>query len=158
MTNREWLESLSDKELAKIIDLDSPCGICNAENGNCHIFCADGVEAWLKAKWNGAEWNGKERIMKRGEAIKILTEIQTKHKKYIGQTECNNALNMAIEALQQEPVKRGTWTITETHDCEGGGIPHLICSECKSEPMAWSSKQFFNYCPNCGAKMKGTEE
>lgn len=44
--------------------------------------------------------------MTREEAIKILAEIQTKHKKYIGQTECNNALNMAIEALEQEPVVR----------------------------------------------------
>lgn len=52
MTNREWLESLSDKELAKIIGLDSPCGVCNAENGNCYISCADGVEVWLKAEWN----------------------------------------------------------------------------------------------------------
>lgn len=62
------------------------------------------------------------------------------------------ALKLAIEALQAEP-KRGTWTITETYDCEGGEIPHLICSECKSEPMAWSSKRLFDYCPNCGAKM-----
>ena len=62
------------------------------------------------------------------------------------------ALDMATEALKAEP-KRGTWTITETYDCEGGEIPHLICSECKSEPMAWSSKRLFNYCPNCGAKM-----
>lgn len=67
------------------------------------------------------------------------------------------AVNMAIDALQAEP-KRGTWTITETYDCEIGEIPHLICSECKSEPMAWSSKRLFNYCPNCGAKMKGQEE
>ena len=65
-----------------------------------------------------------------------------------------DAFDMAIEALQSEP-KRGTWTITDTDDGEGGEAPHLICSECKSEPMAWSSKRFFNYCPNCGAKMDG---
>ena len=57
--------------------------------------------------------------------------------------------------IDAEPVKHGSWTITDTDDGEGGEIPHLICSECKSEPMAWSSKRFFNYCPNCGAKMKG---
>lgn len=62
------------------------------------------------------------------------------------------AIDVAIETLQQEPVKHGEWIIYETYNCEGGEI-HLICSECKSEPMAWSSKRFFNYCPNCGAKM-----
>lgn len=52
MTNREWLESLSDGELAKVLDLDRPCDICGAVDGNCYISCADGVEAWLKAEWN----------------------------------------------------------------------------------------------------------
>lgn len=60
-----------------------------------------------------------------------------------------------LKLSQAEPVKHGSWTITETYDCEVGEIPHLICSECKSEPIAWSSKRFFNYCPNCGAKMDG---
>lgn len=69
-----------------------------------------------------------------------------------------DAFDMAIEALQAEPVKHGTWTITYTDDGEGGEIPHLICSECKREPLAWNSKRFFKYCPNCGARMRGEEE
>lgn len=51
--------------------------------------------------------------MTRDEAIRILTEIQTKHKKYIGQTECNNALNMAIEALTYKNPQKPNNT------CEG---------------------------------------
>ena len=90
--------------------------------------------------------------MTRDEAIHVLKEISATLKSWSGFTEYPQAIDMAIEALQAEP-KRGTWTITETYDCEVGEIPHLICSECKSEPMAWSSKRFFNYCPNCGAKM-----
>jgi hypothetical protein len=57
--------------------------------------------------------------------------------------------------IDAEPVKHGTWTVTYTDDGEGGEIPHLICSECKREPLAWNSKRFFKYCPNCGAKMDG---
>lgn len=78
---------------------------------------------------------------------------------YVGSDEDIKALDMAIEALKAEPAEHGRWTVTETDDGEGGEAPHLICSECKSEPMAWSSKRFFNYCPNCGAKMdKGGED
>ena len=62
-------------------------------------------------------------------------------------------LNGVKEKRKAEPVKHGTWTITDTDDGEGGEIPHFICSECNSEPMAWSSRRLFNYCPNCGAKM-----
>lgn len=93
--------------------------------------------------------------MTREEAIEILKEIRTINGTTRGTYAV--ALGMAIDALQAEP-KRGTWTITYTDDGEGGEIPHLICSECKSEPMAWDSKRFFNYCPNCGAKMRGETE
>ena len=93
--------------------------------------------------------------MTREEAITYLNVIWNRYRaEYEIEREILDAYNMAMEALQAEP-KRGTWTITETYDCEVGEIPHLICSECKSEPMAWSSKRFFNYCPNCGAKMYG---
>jgi hypothetical protein len=91
--------------------------------------------------------------MNREEAIDILFGVIAANSE-----EENEALDMAIEALQAEPVKHGTWTITYTDDGEGGEIPHLICSECKREPLAWNSKRFFKYCPNCGAKMKGGEE
>lgn len=93
--------------------------------------------------------------MTKEEAIKILRDtpidIRSTREDDI-HTLYATAQGMAIDALQAEP-KRGTWTITYTDDGEGGEIPHLICSECKSEPMAWDSKRFFNYCPNCGAKM-----
>lgn len=55
---------------------------------------------------------------------------------------------------------QGEWSITDTDDGCGGESPHLICSVCKTEPLAWSSKRFFNFCPNCGADMRpltGTE-
>lgn len=99
--------------------------------------------------------------MTREEAIKVLSSYDVNGvwadvdgKPYNAEEQAE-AFDMAIEALQAEPVKHGKWTITDTDDGEGGEAPHLICSECKHEPLAWSSKRFFNYCPNCGAKMDG---
>ena len=60
--------------------------------------------------------------------------------------------DMAIEALQAEPVKHGKWVhegvdyMTE-QEC-WSRLP-CFCSECKQETRAY----FHNYCPNCGAKM-----
>lgn len=62
------------------------------------------------------------------------------------------ALDMAIEVLQAEPVKHGEWVhegvdyMTE-QEC-WSRLP-CFCSECKQETRAY----FHNYCPNCGAKM-----
>ena len=93
--------------------------------------------------------------------------------------EIREALRMAIEALSAEAVHKpdysyeadmvrrlkealsvearptGEWTITLTDDGFGGENTHLICSVCGSEPLAWSSRKFFRYCPSCGAKMGG---
>lgn len=52
MTNREWLESLSDEELAKKIGKYNPCDMCIARYGNCYMSCEHGTELWLKAEWN----------------------------------------------------------------------------------------------------------
>ena len=59
----------------------------------------------------------------------------------------SEALDMAIEALQQEP-KRGYWLDAREEDpC------WYICSECKRMVDDDS-----NYCPNCGARMESDTE
>lgn len=53
------------------------------------------------------------------------------------------ALNMAIEALEQEP-KRGKWITTE--------YDTIKCGECG---IVYSSALYpRKYCPNCGADMR----
>lgn len=63
---------------------------------------------------------------------------------------CEEALNLAIETLEQEP-KRGKWA-------EDGCYPYYVCNKCgqmcgtqsngvEVEPL------FTNFCPNCGARM-----
>ena len=66
MTNREWLQTLTDKELAKW-NFEVDCGMCahNSEKGICknlsdrYIFdrnrCIDGIEKWLQAEHKDGE-------------------------------------------------------------------------------------------------------
>lgn len=65
----------------------------------------------------------------------------------------NNALDMSIKDLEQEP-KQGNWIVRD--------LPHkellynrtvLVCSECNFG-MSQSLLGFTDYCPNCGAKME----
>ena len=47
----------------------------------------------------------------------------------------------------------GYWIDTQV---DSVGIAHrCICSICGEEPAAWSSINKFDFCPNCGADMRG---
>lgn len=53
------------------------------------------------------------------------------------------AINMAIEALKQEP-KREHWQ--QAKDVE---IEYAVCTNCKHH-----GEFYMDYCPNCGARME----
>ena len=59
MTNREWLESLSDEELAGLLydcDIDAPCEYCEYRyNADCVMDydCMGTKKAWIR--WLEAE-------------------------------------------------------------------------------------------------------
>ena len=57
-------------------------------------------------------------------------------------------------AADVEPVRHGHWT-------PHGSPPENIwcCSECKAlrETAHYCNKCYYDYCPNCGAKMRGEE-
>ena len=55
------------------------------------------------------------------------------------------ALNMAIEALEQEP-KTGHWILTDDDI-------FVYCSECEDSYYQRPIDASWHYCPNCGAKM-----
>lgn len=63
--------------------------------------------------------------------------------------ECNEALNMAIKALEQEP-RTGHWEYKEIANTT---ITGYWCSQCHI-----GSSKPYDYCPNCGAKMVETQE
>ena len=82
------------------------------------------------------------------------------------------AVNMAIDALQAEPVKHGEWKyvaneiMKNRHGILGDiyGSPMFMnyeCSECKfhiANDLKGISDHRTAYCPNCGAKMDGGKD
>ena len=85
--------------------------------------------------------------MTKEEAIKRIQEHMIIHEKnepraiYI-----TKALQMAIEALEQQP-KKGHW--------ERRLVDYKKCSECGHIVNFYRK---YNYCPNCGAKMVEPQE
>ena len=80
--------------------------------------------------------------MTREEAVIILDGF--KHNSLFNEQHFE-ALDMAISALSAEPIRpKGLWKI---HDL----VRHLYrCSECQT-----ITQISFNFCPNCGADMRG---
>lgn len=83
--------------------------------------------------------------MTREEAVDILRSYLMFDKSNM---QIDMALNMAIEALQAEPVKHGEWIniFDNTWECTN-------CETC--EQFAYNIESTSDYCPNCGAKMDG---
>ncbi len=61
--------------------------------------------------------------------------------------------NMAIEALQAEPVKHGKWKYYNYSDISNPYCGYNECSVCKHHEHIEHK-----FCPNCGAKMDKEEE
>ena len=58
-----------------------------------------------------------------------------------------DAINMAIDALKQEPRPKGHWEF----DKKG----YFSCSECKRKPKDQTATT--DFCPHCGADMREGE-
>lgn len=75
-----------------------------------------------------------------GQALEMCVHCETKR----SCDTCTELHNWIMERLEYEPVKRGRWTNYKNTET-------VICSECNFgiEPY----QDWFNYCPNCGARM-----
>lgn len=100
--------------------------------------------------------------MTRQEAVEILWQYDVNFEPHPAE-DVMHAIDMAIEALEQEP-KRGKWIHGKevSRDYIGDACVRILyedwhCSSCRivvKEPY----KPNWNYCPHCGAKMGGEEE
>ena len=66
--------------------------------------------------------------------------------------ENNEALDVAIKALQSAEPKRGMW---ERHYCKDGNPDGWQCDKCKE--WYYFGQTLPNFCPNCGADMRGEQ-
>lgn len=84
------------------------------------------------------------------DADALTYEILSEYGADGGTEDVNTIYGMIINAptIDAEPIKRGTWQYYVK-----GNDAWAVCSECGKVSIVGG-----NYCPNCGAKMKGTEE
>lgn len=82
------------------------------------------------------------------EAVEILTYMKNAYSK-----KPNWALDMAIQSLKEQRPQ-GEWINKRTikHDGE------FYCSNCDFELESFIQGAFYNFCPNCGADMRGGAE
>jgi len=52
--------------------------------------------------------------------------------------------------------KHGYWSFVNDKGERDGWIPSYECSECGSR--GWRNPEVMNFCPNCGADMRGEQE
>lgn len=89
--------------------------------------------------------------MTREEAIQILS-TRDAHGVLCGYTSgVTEALDMAIEALSERP--KGEWQKVDEQPYFRKHFDNVCCSVCHHKGM-----RKYNFCPNCGADMRGEEE
>lgn len=81
----------------------------------------------------------------------ILEVEKIREYRYVDSTvQAQHALDMAIEALKNERPK-GHWILKHIETAPKFVIERFYCSECGE----WQIYGMPNYCPNCGADMRG---
>ena len=95
--------------------------------------------------------------MTRKEAIEALSVLKIYDAPWL-----REAIDMAIEALNPPIVQnmhKGKWIKKQVFNPElDRYVPIIECSVCGYEPYFGGSESKYNYCPNCGARMKGGAE
>ena len=82
------------------------------------------------------------RRMPKETAIALLNNLRA-----FSEEDDEPAIDMAIEALSE--LKTGEWVLNPILP----DIHRYMCSNCKSH-----HRKRYNYCPSCGAMMRGEEE
>ena len=126
-------------------------------------FCSDEPfsEAWEAAKLKAAELNLP--------IYRVVIDIRKEVYRYgcfipsVDLEDGNNAQEPKIPVTDVKPVVRGEW-ITGSDNPRTYGRIRAICGRCGAFALyemvnvGSFKEQLSNYCPNCGAKMKGEQD
>ena len=97
--------------------------------------------------------------------ISVLEDMRERHRKnlfFVSANAYDGAARIvkAMKTIEARPVVRGEW-ISLTH-CSNAGV---YCSVCRKkvykEDYAWANRKNklrSDYCPNCGAELRGEED
>lgn len=124
-------------------------GVRGAVKGSCLIKNTSSYKATRYGRRQACQLFRKGKVrndMTREEELDWLCRLRSEIYVYMPKEwliPMNNALDMAIKALEQEP-KIGHWIW-----CVGS---HK-CSNCE-EYTCFSHKELLRYCPNCGCRME----
>lgn len=97
-------------------------------------------------------------LIKRSDAIEAIRNIVAQYIPFLNRVTESLPLNceIALRSVPSADRPQGKWIITEQDN--GHKWTHRKCSECGKgiiEPLGVSG---MNYCPNCGARMKGADD
>ena len=111
-----------------------------------------------------------EDLIKRSDAIKDLCDISNNSDM---PNDWHRGMSVAISALYRVPSAdrpQGEWLAVSSYDAFGGseelwnahGNPTAFhyCSKCKAQSYVneFGEELLTDYCPNCGAQMKGADD
>ena len=110
-------------------------------------FQVESLEEMCDLMCNNKVPTPKLELLSIEETIRQLKKCKSFHNGSYGE-----ALNIAIKALEQEQ-KTGHWKVVS--DGYGDNAYICECSECKDTVWVYKdADRKWNYCPNCGAKMR----
>lgn len=145
------------------IDIEMPiycydCPCHNGENGRCNIT---GDSTFDKRPFDCPLKEVKSKmddLINRQEAIDAIRASTSKYTGFMGMEMYTD--DDAVEAINDVPSaeperKKGKWIVTDRDE-------NCNCSECGKDPLSFVSGSEYwwvdtlpNFCPNCGANMRG---
>lgn len=92
-------------------------------------------------------------LIKRADAIAYIDKVINSG---LGRNKSLDYIHKYISALPSADAVHGEWIKKQVFNPElDKYVPLIECSVCGYEPYFGGSESKFNYCANCGARMKG---